>query len=222
MQATQAKRDSVICVKIAQRKLRHTKTRPAYDYFPYDRVYLVRTKIAPIFRKTFRYYLSMPLTKDLLHALNSLNVSDIRESTVIRDDNRRAGSPGRAQDNFQDRNLVRNPKGWTMIVPTHVKSKYRDTKNFKNPYASEVVYLMTRAIQRGHNNQVSMPQIAFHTPNRVIPLLCAACKCLPQFHTGECSPGTHKCREQIESELPLDSDLFRNSMRSIEEIGGDA
>ena len=89
-----AKREKVICVKIAQHKLRHSKKNPIYDFFPYDRVYLVREKLAPVFKKTFRYYLSMSLDKDLLTALNSLRVDNISESTIERDDFRREGTPG--------------------------------------------------------------------------------------------------------------------------------
>lgn len=212
--------EKIICVKISQRILHHSKYTPTYDYFPYDRVYLAREKLAPAFRKTFRYYLSMALDKELLKALNALSVDTIRESTIERDDYRRQGSEGKPEDNFKT--LIRNPKGWILIVPTHVKSKYKDKKKFKNPYASEVAYLMSRVIQRGHNDNVRMPQISFYTPDRVIPLLCAVCKNLPGFHTNECTPGRHTCKLNIESELPLDSEFYRNCQRSLEETGGEA
>ncbi len=103
------RKEKVICVRIAQHKLRHPKHNLTYDYFPYDRVYLAREKLAPIFRKTFRYYLSMPLDKELLNALNGMKVEQVKESTVIRDEHRREGTPGLNHDNFTK--LIRNHRG---------------------------------------------------------------------------------------------------------------
>jgi len=214
------RREKIICVKIAQHKLRHSQKTPIYDYFPYDRVYLAREKLAPVFRKTFRYYLSMPLDKDLLQALNSLHVDNLCEISVERNDLRREGTPGTSQDNFQK--LIRNHRGWIMVVPTHVRTVYGDAKKFKNPYASSVGYLMSRAIQRGHNEKVMMPQIAFHTPTRTIPVLCAVCKNLPGYHSNQCTPGTFTCKSKAESELALDNEFYNNSKRSVEEAGGEA
>jgi len=214
------RKDKVICVKIAQRMLRHPKQRLTYDYFPYDRVYLAREKLAPVFRKTFRYYLSMPLNKELLDALNGLQVNTIKESPILRDDLRRKGAPGKYHDNFKS--LVRNHRGWIMIVPTHVKSIYQDPKNFKNPYASRVGYLLSNAIQKGHNDKAVLPRVTFYTPDRTIPVLCAVCKSLPLYHAAKCTPGTSSCKQNIESELSLDSEFYQMSRRSVEEAGGEA
>jgi len=224
-----AKRQHIICVKVAQRVLtyygKNAITNP-YHVFPYDRVYLVKNYLLPKFTRSFRYYFSMPLDKRLLAALNRMDVATIRSVKRYRDDVALEGHTGKPEDNFKK--LVPTPKNWTLVAPTHVKSvKYlkngtSETEEGLQHTVSTVQYFFTQAINpHQQNSHVRMPRITFHTPERTIPVACAICKNTPSFYANECTPGTYKCQQNHTIRLAEDRYFKRTNNESREELGGE-
>ena len=60
--------NQILCIKIAQRRLRVTDM----YYFPYDRVYLCSKENLPQVKKAFRYLLYTEIRNDFLQGLNDL------------------------------------------------------------------------------------------------------------------------------------------------------
>ncbi len=222
------KQQHVICVKIAQQTLNYygqQNVSNPYSVFPYDRVYLVKTHILPQFTRTFRYYFSMPLESRLLTALNRLSVANVHSTHVKRDNLAREGCAGARTNNFVE--LIRKPKKWTLIVPTHVRSvKYikngiKGTDEKTEHTVSVVQYFFTEAINGSQRNStVRMPRITFHTPDRTIPVACAICKNTPAFYANECSPGTWECKRGHKVHLKEDKHFKQTQEQSAEETGG--
>jgi hypothetical protein len=223
------KKQSVICVKIAQRQLEYYGEGAGnnrYSVFPYDRIYLVKNHLLQSFSRTFRYYFSMPLDKKLLLALNRMHVSTIRATNVQRDDLAKDGKTGDVKHNFQK--LIPSPKKWTLVVPTHVRSVKYIKNGVKNGEkgaehsVSVVQYFFTKAIHRGQqNSKVNMPRITFHTPERTVPVACAICKNTPSFYANECTPGTYECQQNHLIRIPEDRHFKHAQEKSVAETGGE-
>ena len=204
--------DKTICVKVSQRVLR-TKATP-YRYFPFDRVYLVRSRALSRFAKSFPYYLYMDLDTPLLSALHALHVNSIKEQRLQRDDRASAKKLLRSEEAFTD--LVKSPRGWSVVVPTHVKVKRAKEGNKWVPQYSMLDYVVSRIVRYREAGTPPLPRIGLRTPHGNIPLLCATCAQLPNMHAGNCNPGTRSCsatcdvRFQIEkgeeAECPSDTD----------------
>ncbi len=211
-------KDHIFCVRIAQRVLPE-EAACGYKHFPFERVYLAQHRLAPQFRKLFRYYLSLTLDESLLGALNTLAVTKEREIRHQRDDGKLQGATRKnPRDAFNG--VIQNPADWLMVVPTHVRTKYKDEKEHKYPESSELGYLLSRTIIAGFNETVRMPQIALHTPKRTIPILCGVCKHNLDLHAGKCLPGRPSCADKIKVVLRLDKHNSDTTAQSVNETGG--
>jgi hypothetical protein len=215
-------KNKIFCVRIAQRVIIPAKPE-GYNHFPFDRVYLGKMHLAPEFKKLFRYYLSMPLDENLLDGLNKLAFSHKLETPVRRDDSKTEGNALNHQRGMFTKHIT-TPHHWLMVVPTHVITKYKkvDDKEKPVPDTSELGYILSKAIRRGYNSQVKMPQITLHTPSRKIPIMCAVCRNILEMHAGDCLPGRPTCKESASISLKLDTHNTEVANRSIEESGGDA
>jgi len=213
-------KQNIICVRIAQRVI--TPGDPhGYTHFPFDRVYLGKTHLTPQFKQLFRYYLSMPLDQKLLDALNLLQVHTEKHTPVRRDDAKSAEQTIDGKKAFLSK--IESPKDWLMIVPTHVKAKYKKTEgSYKATHeSSELGYILSKAITPGYNRSVVMPQITLHTPKRTIPILCGVCKNNLELHAGNCMPGRATCKEQAGVSLKPDTHNQDMTNNSLEETGAD-
>ena len=211
-------KDRIMCVKIAQRVLPHTGE-SKYERFPFDRVYLGKKHLAPQFRQMFRYYMWMTLDQPLLDALNVLRVASSRETLVKRDDFK---SKPVVQEESKDVFLqyIKNVKDWLLVVPTHVKTVFRDPEKFKDPEKSELKYILSNAITKGYNHRVRLPTITLVTPHRTIPILCGVCKNVLDMHAGKCLPGQHLCKAKVDVRLLHDNHNSVTTAQSVEEAGG--
>lgn len=213
--------DSIICVKIAQRALPISEENENhFNYFPYDRIYIAKERHAHLFQRMFRYYISMPFTKELLATIHTLAVDSVSTSTQYREN-----PPGYAVDKTKEEwlsSIARTvaAKKSILVVPTFVRSKYRDKE--KVPYASELGYVLSKILSsKTHNIHAQMPRITFHTPHRTFPVMCTSCMNLAAFYANECTPGTHACQKNCKIELPLDNDAKVTTARAAEEVGGE-
>lgn len=193
----------IFCIKVAQQKL-YTKSGLAqtpYTIFPFDRVYLARKEQAPLFKKLFRYYLSMPLDYDLYNALTSIKLTHSCTSTLVQDKVQnqrrympppsfRKYSPNPRCDNAVTNIInIEDVADWIMVVPTHT---------YKRNATHKINYCVTKAVSklRAHKltSQGNLPRITLHTPDKEIPFMCATCSNIPAYYAAECSPGTYECR----------------------------
>ncbi len=205
------KRGNVYHVKVSQRNLNLRGT--PVDYFPFDNAYLVHRDDEGRLRSMFRYYLVMECSETIQTMLAALWFENEFALTVERDDEKARGS----SPNAKDRIVLKNPKEWLLIVPTHVLPQTK--KGRKNPDASGIGYIVSRVLGPGHNDNVNLPPISVQTPENRIPLLCSVCTKLPNYYEGKCSPATSKCRETAKTRVPLDLDRKRAFNASVEEQG---
>lgn len=213
--------NKIICVRIAQRALPATPT-SKYTRFPFERVYLCENNIVPQLKELFRYSLSFQLDKPLLEALNQLNINNIKETPVLRDDKRQRGTDYKDKRHaFLSHIQYEDVQHWTVLVPTHVKTRYKDSKNHKGPIASELGYVLSKIIMYGHNQGTKLPRITLHTPSRIVPILCGICRNVLELHEGNCVPGQPNCASRVKVTLKLDTHHTKISEKSIEESGGD-
>lgn len=211
-------KNKIICIRIAQRVLPHNGE-SKYSRFPFDRVYLGKKHLAPVFRKMFRYYLSMPLDTPLRDALNILHVSRSRQTTVQRDDFKFKGIvPDKPVNTFVP--IIKNVEDWLLVVPTHVRTVYRKPEEFKEPEKSELGYILTNAITAGYNTHVKLPPVTLVTPFRTIPIICGVCKHNLELFAGTCFPGQHSCKEKVKIQIRLDNHYRETTTQSVEESGG--
>lgn len=197
-------------VKIAQRSIRREGS--TVDYFPYDNVYIVHRNDEPRIKRMFRYYLVMDYTEIIAKMLNSLRIEKERTVKTCRDDTALEGYTFNKTNRFS----ITRPEDWLLVVPTHVRSKIR--KGHKIPDVSEVGYIMSSVICINHNLGINLPAIAIQTPDTKIPLLCSICANLPSYYDGKCLPGTHDCRRNAKTRLPLDNDKKHALELSAEEV----
>jgi len=192
--------DNIFCVRIAQ-KLIQTQGESKYSRFPFDRVYLGKKQTASLFTRMFRYHLRMTLDTPLLHALDQLEITRIRETTIIRDDEAYAGVIRPAANRlyfFGD--VIKRAEDWIMVVPTHVKSGYSGHAKRK----SELGYTLSRAVDYNLNTSIRLPTITLVTPTREIPIMCAVCRNVLGLQAGECIPGQPSCKRKIGIRVTFD------------------
>ncbi len=200
----------IYCIKISQKYI----TDPQFDYWPYDRSYLIHKDNFHIAPFMFRYYFYMQLTPEMLRALNNIEVKAHREITTIRNDSKFEYVRGSSTGQF---NWIENATEWFLMVPTHVTGMYRD----KKAVASLLAYISTRAIkQEHHNKKVELPQISLKTPTRDIKFFCATCTNITNFYEGDCKAGTSSCKLHVDAELPFDENFRLALKRSAIEAGG--
>lgn len=204
----------VICIKIAQARLPREAKRSgthSYQYFPFDRVYVTPMEFFPALPRLFRYFFYMPLDVESFNALNDLTVESVRTLTVERDDEK--SKPQALEDKQKTgvlRRLIKSPASWTLVIPTHIKGRFKKDKMKAILEASQVMYMFSKVLKGsyGRNANTMMPRIALHTPQRDIPVACAVCDHLPSFHAGDCNPGRGDCAKHAQIVLPPD-DHFR-------------
>lgn len=204
-------KQKIYCIKINQKMLND----PQFTYWPYDRSYLIHKDNMEVAPRMFRYYFYLPLNSRLLKVLNKIEINAYREIPVSRDDEKSTYRRGSSTGQF---NWIKEPEEWTIIIPTHVKGKYKNNK----AVSSFLEYISTKAITtHQHNSRIDLPQISLHTPKREINFFCAVCSNLPQFYHDECKPGTLTCKRKVDTELPYDPHFRLALKRSIEEAGGE-
>lgn len=208
----------VICVRVAQRALIPEGKGCDYNRFPFERIYLCKNNLISQLSKLYRYYITLPLDQYLLNALNRLAIHTQKETPIKRNDVKTTGQlSGGAKNIFNS--YIKNYQDWTLLIPTHVKTKYKDKEKHKNPTGSQLGYVISKIIRYGHNAHVKMPRMTLHTPNRIIPLLCAVCKNNLGLHAGDCLPGRPSCASRVEISLKLDQHNVITSNSSILETG---
>lgn len=192
---------NIICVKIAQRMIpSNEKLTPKhhFDYFPFDRGYLIPPESTAYIPRLFRAYMIMDFTEELRAALNDLSFTRVYHDTVHRNFN--APQPGKARDVLDG--LCDNPADWKLVIPTFLRNKY-SVKSQTYVHAA-IGYILSHAVGINHNVKASLPRISFVTPPRTYPLMCVACLQLPEQLAGKCTIGTAKCRRTRAFELPVD------------------
>jgi hypothetical protein len=145
----------------------------------------------------------MELDSDLLAALTLLKVTHERTITIARDDKKLEGKD--AGDELTDR--VAHPEEWSLIVPTHIKGRRKEEKRESAKEEAILMYRFSKVLQRSSasNAKVHMPRISLHTPYKEIPLFCAVCTRILDFHDNKCSPGKGTCAKNAEAILPADA-----------------
>ena len=213
--------NSIICVKIAQRALPMSEENENhFNYFPYDRIYIAEEQHAPLFKKMFRYYLSMPFTKELLATIHTLAVDKVSTSPQYRETQPERDTDETKKEWLSSVACTVAAEKSIMIVPTFVRSKYRSAE--KVPYASELGYFLSKILSsQSHNIHAPMPRITFHTPDRTFPIMCTSCLNLAAFYANECTPGTYACRKNCNIELPLDDHAKVTAACAAGEVGGE-
>jgi hypothetical protein len=188
----------IICVKIAQRALPGAG---GYQYFPYDRVYLMPQELRPTAIRMFRYFFELELDAGLLAALNHLSIAHERKITVERNDVQLQGKDSGKIPN------IGHPEAWRLIVPTHIKGRRREEKSEAAAEEAVLMYQFSKVLRRSatSNSAASLPRISLHTPYRDIPLFCAVCTKILDFHDNKCTPGKGTCAKNAEAILPADT-----------------
>lgn len=178
--------DKIICIKIAQKVIRypkHEKQKNPYEYFPFDRVYLVEKQNTDLVKRLFRYYFLIPLDRELFHALTTIQVQETSTSTIARR-NKKETETISLVDN------IANFLDWNIVIPTTYTLKH---KAADGALVMKLQYILTRATRRAtRSSKIKMPPIMLHTPVRE-SLLCSSCSELPSFYAGDCTPGQRSC-----------------------------
>lgn len=194
---------SIICVKIAQRKLpegekQASGQKHSFDYFPFDRGYLIPPDAVERIPQLFRAYMVMDLTETLHAALNGLSFTGVFHATVKR--NFKPPQQGKSMNILKG--LCDDVAGWKMVVPTFLWNEYDVTKSkYLN---STVGYVLSAAVGAQHNTKAELPRITFVSPHQTFPLMCVACLKLPDQLAGNCTMGTADCRKNCSFKLPVD------------------
>jgi hypothetical protein len=208
------------CVKLKQLRL-YGDTQNTFEYFPFDRFYLVPKTDRKIAFGLFRYSLIMNVDDVIKASLNNIRFDTQRTIDIKRDDARLKRTPVKdAKLPF----LERLQEGeWYLVVPTYlVRDREIDPGGSKViTHKVRLAYTMSRAISALHNLHVRMPTITLHTPKNNIPVLCAICKRVADYHANRCTPGQAWCRKHIElNRLPVEDD-FRKTIESSVRGGGE-
>lgn len=214
----------VICFKIAQSRLPKPKNEAhSFQYFPFDRVYITPMEFFPALPRLFRYFFYMPLDEEMFNGLNALSVTSMRTIPVMRDDEKfKPQVFDEKQKTGVLRRLIKSPASWTLVVPTHIKGRFRKDKMKSILEASQVVYTFSKILKPSSRNpDAKMPRIALHTPHRDIPVSCAVCDHLPSFHAGDCTPGRGNCVHHANIELPPDDHFRQIVWQSAKETGNE-
>jgi hypothetical protein len=161
----------------------------------------------------------MPVSPDLLEALAQIRVDKERELPIIRDDARMEYRTLNKLNTFEKH--IRHHQNWFMVVPTHVRPKYKRGKKDQIPYASEVSYILTRAVNKDRNQRGILPQITLHTPTKVVSVLCGLCKNQASYLAGDCNPGQASCAREHEVLVALDNFHSKTKEESLKASGGD-
>ena len=209
----------IYCVKLKQ--LRLYGNAQAFEYFPFDRFYLVPKTHRKVAFRLFRYSLIMKVDDILKRSLNDIRFETQRYIDLIRNNERlkRSNVPeGKIPllSNIQEGE-------WLLVVPTYLARNRDIDPESKKPVtrSARLAYTLSHAVTDIHNLKVPMPTVTLHTPRENIPVICAICKHVADYHANKCTPGQARCKRNIElSRLPVDDD-FRETIESSIKGGGE-
>jgi len=198
-------------VKIKQNRMyKKIKGGGSFEYFPFDRVYLLQPKQTSIIKKLFKYSFVLKVDSQLTEILQYLTPIRTRHIGLQRND---ADLAWKKPDSNPLAFL--NDSTWLMVVPTYAyKSKVTD----KHPV--KLAYVITAAINTIHNLKVQLPTVMLQTPRGQVPLMCSACTEVPTYYAGKCTPGRAACRAKMDiPTLELDNTFKETRQQSIDEAG---
>jgi len=194
----------IYCVKIHQTRLRKKKAdNPlhSFDYFPFDRVYLVPTSQQEMAFSLFPHSLITPLSTSLYHALQGLNLEYRRNITIPRSTLLEYEYISYEHQGL-GKNITLTPHEWLLVIPTYIVFNKDKTTNRSFP---QLAYSLSRIIIDLHNLNTNLPAITLHTPKKNIPAVCAVCKHMSRYYANGCSPGRSICRDSMQLTISLNS-----------------
>lgn len=208
------------CVKIKQLQLRRTATN-TYDYFPFDRVYLLPKDKKKLALKLFRFSLLMPLDDRLREALEQVHFTKQYQLDSYRNDKHLEGTTFGAPDSFDMFTDIRQGD-WLVVIPTYLARDRDINPDAQVPVSREVrlAYTLSSAVRRLHNLKAVMPAITLHTPTTNVPFICALCKHIAEYHSNQCTLGQSRCRERMRlNGLPIADDARQMLEKSVKGSG---
>lgn len=208
----------IYCVKLKQLRLYENGT---FDYFPFDRFYLVHKDHRKIATNMFRYSLILRVDDVIKKALNNIRFNSQRTIDVPRNNSQ---LKYQKLDGSTPPEIDKITEGdWLLVVPTYLARDKDIDPESRKPVTRKVrlAYTLSRAVQDIHNMNVPMPTVMLHTPKDNIPVLCAICTHVADYHANKCTPGQSRCRRNIElNRLPVDDD-FRQTIETSVKGGGE-
>jgi len=199
-------------IKIKQNRL-YSKNKdgsPSFDYFPFDRIYLIPKNQSPMIPQLFKYSFIIKMNSHITSALRSLVYTRTRHIGLQRNDEELAWKAP-PDDPF----TFLKDSTWLMVIPT-----YAYKSNVKEKHPVRLAYVITAAMNALHNVKVKLPTVTLQTPRGKIPLLCSVCTEIPAYYANKCTPGQHDCRRKMNvPQLRLDKTPKGTRSASIEEAG---
>ncbi len=201
----------IYSVKIKQLRLStwQKQNTGGFDFFPFDRMYLVREKNLKKLRKLFRYYLLVEVDGPFREAIQSIVVQQVRDVGIKRDDEALKWSPV-AHDSRYDQLTFLNRGKWTAVIPTFAN------RPEKKGQPITLAYTISNAVAAIHNMRAHLPKVSLQTPHKLIPAICAICVNAADYYANTCSPARGVCKEKIKiSNVPWTDDFKRNVEESV-------
>ncbi len=198
-------------VKIKQNRMyRKVKGEGTFEYFPFDRVYLIPQKEVSIVKKLFKYSFIMTVNPQIISVLDYLSITRTRHIGHYRNDAELEWKkpPKDALKFLENSDHI-------MVVPTYA---YQSRNTERHPI--RLAYVITAAIHAAHNINVKLPTVILQTPRGQVPLMCSACTEIPAYYANTCTPGRAICRSKINiPTLKLDETFQVTHQKSITEGG---
>lgn len=197
----------IYCVKLKQLRLNGNAPK-TFDYFPFDRFYLVPQSSRKLALSLFRYSLILKVDDVVKQSLDLIRFESRRDIGIKRNNTELSYKNNRGEPVPEIADLKEGE--WLLVVPTYLardkeidpESKKRVTKK------ARLAYTLSAAVSSIHNMRVPMPTVMLHTPQENIPVLCAICKNVANYHANQCTPGQSVCRRNISlSRLPVDEEF---------------
>lgn len=196
-------------------------SKQTFDYFPFDRFYLVPTTHPKVAYGLFRYSLIMKVNDVVKRSLNQVRFDSRRHIDIRRNDQELEWH--HTKDKRVPEITDMSEGDWLLVVPTYLARNKEIDPESKKPITRKVrlAYTLSAAVQDIHNIDIPMPAVMLHTPKEDIPILCAICKHIADYHANKCTPGQSQCRRNIElTRLPVDED-FRETIETSIKGGGE-
>jgi hypothetical protein len=207
------------CVKLKQLRLNGGGN--TFEYFPFDRFYLVPKTHRKLATGLFRFSLIMKVDDVLKKSLGNIRFQSRRDIGLKRNNQKLKWERTQTGKIPLIENLEEGE--WYLVVPTYLARDKEIDPETRKPVTRKVrlAYTLSQAVQDIHNMKVSMPTVILHTPKENIPVLCAICKHVADYHSNKCTPGQARCRRNIElTRLPIEDD-FRETMEASIRGGGE-
>ncbi|RKY28656.1 MAG: hypothetical protein DRP83_00350 [Planctomycetota bacterium] len=209
----------IYCVKLKQ--LRLDGGTQTFEYFPFDRFYLIPKTHRKLATSLFRYSLILKVDDVIKKSLNRIRFESQRKIGLKRDND--ALKWQRITDgNLPEIKEIEEGE-WLLVVPTYLARDKEIDPESKKPVTRKVrlAYTLSHAVSDIHNLSVPMPTVFLHTPKEDIPVICAICKHVADYHANKCTPGQARCRRNIElTRLPVDEE-FREVVETSIKGGGE-